>query len=160
MTSASRPLLFLDVDGTILPFGGSGLPPAPDASNPYLARIDRTLGPQLMGLGCDLVWATAWMDEANEVIGPLLGLPRLPVADLADDGDDGPDTLQWKTKALVRIASGRPFIWVDDVIEPADRWWIEFEHPGPALLHKVDPAVGLTAADIAFIETWLRGARP
>ena len=162
--AASRPLLFLDVDGTLLPFGGSGMPAVPEApevwtasSNPHLARIDRALGPLLTGLGCDLVWATAWMGDANEVIAPLLGLPRLPVADLPEyDGDQGPDNLQWKTAALVRIAEGRPFVWVDDVIGHADRWWIEMEHPGAALLHQVDSAVGLTVADFDVIATWVR----
>jgi hypothetical protein len=164
MLAASRPLLFLDVDGTLLPFGGPGMLAAPDApevwtasSNPYLARIDRSLGPLLTGLGCDLVWATAWMDDANEVIAPLLGLPRLPVAELPTyDGDIGDDRLQWKTKALVRIADGRPFVWVDDVIGHADRSWIEAEHTGAALLHKVDSGVGVTAEDVAVIAEWLR----
>jgi hypothetical protein len=44
----ARPLLFLDVDGTILPTGGVRLPATleewnakwQDASNPQLARID------------------------------------------------------------------------------------------------------------------------
>lgn len=160
MTTAARPVLFLDVDGTLIPFGGSGTTPAPRvtaSSNPYLDRIDRTLGPLLAGLECDLVWATTWMDEANEVIAPLLGLPHLPVAGPADQEDeDDPGDLQWKTKAVVRAAAGRPFIWVDDVIGPVDRWWIEVAHPGPALLHQVDPAIGLTAPDIAGIEAWLR----
>ncbi|MEK8228821.1 HAD domain-containing protein [Oerskovia sp. M15] len=164
MTTASRPILFLDVDGTLLPFGGPGMPLAPGhpetwtaASNPYLARVDRTLGPQLAGLECDLMWATAWMHDANEVMAPLLGLPHLRVADLpAYDGDHGADNLQWKTKALVRIADGRPFVWVDDVIGHADRWWIEVAHPGAALLHKVDSGVGMTSADIAMIAAWLR----
>jgi hypothetical protein len=165
MTGASRPILFLDVDGTLLPFGGSGMPAVPDApevwtasSNPYLARVDRSLGPLLAGLGCDLMWATAWMDDANDVIAPLLGLPRLPVADLPTYGGDiGDDRLQWKTKALVRIAEGRPFVWVDDVIGHADRWWIEADHAGPALLHKVDSDVGITSDDVAVIAEWVRG---
>lgn len=163
MTGASRPILFLDVDGTLLPFGGSGMPAVPGdpevwtaSSNPHLAWIDRGLGPLLTGLGCDLVWATAWMDDANGVIAPLLGLPRLPVADLpAYDGDIGDDRLQWKTKSLVRIAAGRPFVWVDDVIGHADRSWIEAEHAGAALLHKVDSDVGVTADDVALIAEWL-----
>jgi hypothetical protein len=165
MPDVSRPILFLDVDGTLLPFGGRGMPAVPDApevwtapSNPYLARIDRSLGPLLTGLGCDLVWATAWMDSANEVIAPLLGLPGLPVADLpAYAGDVGHDRLQWKTKALVRIAGGRPFVWVDDVIGEADRWFVEVEHAGVALLRKVDPGVGVTAEDLDMIAGWVRG---
>ncbi|MFD2795690.1 HAD domain-containing protein [Promicromonospora vindobonensis] len=164
MTDAPRPLLFLDVDGTLLPFGGPGMPVVPDApelwtasSNPHLARVDRGLGPLLAGLGCDLVWATAWMDDANEVIAPLLDLPRLPVADLpAYAGDIGHDRLKWKTKALVRIADGRPFVWVDDVIGQADRWFVEAEHPGAALLHKVDSDVGVTADDLVGIAEWVR----
>ncbi|MFF3066584.1 HAD domain-containing protein [Oerskovia sp. NPDC057915] len=164
MDTASRPILFLDVDGTLLPFGGPGLASAPGppdswtaATNPYLVRVDRTLGPLLAGLGCELVWATAWMHGANEVIAPLLGLPHLPVADLPQyEGDRDADNLQWKTKALVRIAAGRPFVWVDDVIGHADRWWIEVDHPGSALLYKVDPAVGLTVADLSAIAAWLR----
>lgn len=165
MTGAERPILFLDVDGTLLPFGGSGTPTAPDApaawtasSNPSLERIDSSLGPLLSGLGCDLVWATAWMDDANAVIAPLLGLPRLAVADLpAYAGDIGEDRLQWKTRALVRIAHGRPFVWIDDVIGHADRSWIEAEHAGVALLHKVDSDVGVTADDLIVIAEWVAG---
>lgn len=164
MSDPQRPILFLDVDGTLLPFGGSGMPAVPEApevwtasSNPYLARVDRSLGPLLLGLRCDLVWATAWMDDANEVIAPLLGLPRLPVADLPTyAGDLGDDRLQWKTKALVRIADGRPFVWIDDVIGEADRWFAEVEHGGTALLHRVEPGVGVTADDLIGIAEWLR----
>ncbi|MDT5264046.1 MAG: hypothetical protein QOI90_672 [Mycobacterium sp.] len=86
-----RALLFLDVDGTLLPGDGTEF----DATlvdwqewqsrrNPWLARIDRTHGRRLLALACDLVWATAWMHDANEVIAPLLGLPPLPVADLPE----------------------------------------------------------------------------
>jgi hypothetical protein len=168
MSSPSTPILFLDVDGTLLPFGGEGMPSVPGppedwtaSSNPHLARVDRELGPLLTGLGCELMWATAWMHDANDVIAPLLGLPPLPVADLpAYDGDHDADNLQWKTRALVRIAAGRPFVWVDDVIGHADRWWIEVEHPGAALLHQVEPSVGLTTADFPLIAAWLRDAEP
>jgi hypothetical protein len=79
------------------------------------------------------------------------------VADLpAYSGDIGDDRLQWKTKALVRIADGRPFVWVDDVISQADRSYVEDGHAGEALLHKVDSDVGLTAADLAVVAAWVR----
>jgi hypothetical protein len=87
----------------------------------------------------------------------VLGLPRLPVADLPDyAGDIVEGSLQWKTKALVRIADGRPFVWIDDVIGEADRWFVEVGHAGEALLHKVDAAVGVTADDLALIAAWVR----
>lgn len=157
-----RPLLFLDVDGTLLPYGGAWLPSTDDdwgvwqsAANPQLARLDRAHGPRLLALPCALIWATAWMDEANAVIGPLLGLPRLPVADLPDPPDGDPAALHWKTRALVEAAAGRPFAWVDDEITPFDRTWVSAHHQGPALLHRVDPTTGLVEADYVRIGEWL-----
>jgi hypothetical protein len=93
-------LLFLDVDGPLIPFGAPQLHPGghssnrtapqllPTGSNPLLARIDPQHGSRLSALPCDLVWATTWMADANEVIGPLLGLPELPVVDWPDSEEE------------------------------------------------------------------------
>ncbi|MFI8905375.1 hypothetical protein ACIGV8_07525 [Streptomyces albidoflavus] len=67
------------------------------------------------------------MADANEVIAPLLGLPC------------------------------RPFAWVDHEITGLDRAWVARHHPGPALLHCVDPVAGLTAAGFAVLGSRLRG---
>ncbi|WP_439678927.1 HAD domain-containing protein [Embleya sp. MST-111070] len=172
--SGQRPLLFLDVDGPLIPFGASAeqypdgyptyrfVPHVPDAfANPLLARVDPAHGARLAALGCDVVWATTWMHEANECVSPRLGLPRLPVVvwpePAAVDAHADRAGLHWKTRALVAWAAGRPFVWVDDEIGDGDRAWVEAHHPAPALLHRVDAVHGLTAADYAALGAWVAG---
>ncbi|MGW2843104.1 hypothetical protein ACWCWD_35605 [Streptomyces sp. NPDC001493] len=166
-----RPLLFLDVDGPLIPFGatarelpggypvyrsGSGRPE--DLDNPLLARINPAHGPRLLALGCELVWATTWMDDANLVLSPWLGLPRLPVVDWPEDvdGADERGGLHWKTRTLVELAAGRPFIWVDDEITGIDLRWVADHCRGCRLLHRVDPRFGLTDADFTALAEWVR----
>ncbi|MEW2101770.1 HAD domain-containing protein [Streptomyces cellulosae] len=156
--SAERPLLFLDVDGPLIPFGAPHPPPpaaTADDGNPLLARLDPALGARLLALGCSLVWATTWREEANEVVAPRLGLPRLPVLDWPEADEPGPRGLHWKTRPLVEWAGGRPFVWVDDEIGAVDRQWVAAAHPGPALLHRVDPARGLQDSDFRALTDWL-----
>ncbi|MFJ9347099.1 HAD domain-containing protein [Streptomyces sp. NPDC101237] len=153
-------LLFLDIDGTLLPFGApeGHLYPAYESvrvpSNPLVTRIDPALGPRLAALGCELVWATTWMDDANDCVAPWLGLPPLPVVDWPDE-DEPPALLHWKTRALVEWAGQRPFVWIDDEITEADRAWVATHHRGPALLHRVDHQFGLTPADLRAVKSWL-----
>jgi hypothetical protein len=164
--AAGPPLLFLDVDGPLIPFGSpsvpsstaaAGSPTGPDRGNPLLERLDPGLGPRLLALDCQLIWATTWMEEANEVVSPLVGLPRLPVVEWPAPGaDQGPNGLHWKTGPLVEWAGGRPFIWVDDEIGTMDHLWVDASHPGPSLLHRVDPAAGLVDADFRALAAWLR----
>ncbi|MFF0214388.1 HAD domain-containing protein [Streptomyces vinaceus] len=124
------PLLFLDVDGPLLPFGATSaeLPDGyptygtrPDA-NPLLARLDPALGPRLLALPCELVWATTWMADANAWVAPRIGLPELPVVSWPDPSEE-----------------------------------VRAHHPGPALLHRVDPRFGLTPPDFTALAAWLRG---
>ena len=57
---------------------------------------------------------------------------------------------------LVHWAAGRPFAWLDDEITDADRAWTEAHHPARTLLHSVDHRHGLTDADFATLDAWLR----
>jgi hypothetical protein len=164
--STDRPVIFLDVDGPLITFAPrpASRQPASDPGtadqpgwhgNPLLERLDPADGRRLLELGCDLVWATTWMADANEVIAPRLGLPELPVVDWLDSGDESPPGLHWKTMSLTRWAAGRPFIWLDDEITGADRQWVAAHHSGKALLHRVDPHAGLTEADFSVMHQWL-----
>jgi len=174
MGFAQRPVVFLDVDGPLIPFGGvpqqypDGYPiyrldpetTAVDA-NPLLARIDPELGTRLTALPGDLVWATTWMADANECVAPRLGLPDLPVVIWPEPSDideqDERSGRHWKTRTLVGWAAGRPFAWIDDEITDSDRAWVSAHHRGRALLHRVDPIHGLTEADFDVLDSWLRG---
>lgn len=152
----NRPLLFLDVDGPLIPFGGAGYPTyPPEDENPLLARVDPGHGRRLAALCCDLVWATTWGADANECLSPRLGLASLPLVDWPEEPEEQ-DGLHWKTRAIVGWAADRPFVWVDDEITDADRAWVRAHHPAPALLHRVDPVLGLGDDDYAAIAAWLQ----
>lgn len=178
-TESKPPLLLLDVDGPLNPYalqpaaGADGyathlLKPANwvrrhggvrDETPPLRVDLNPAHGPALTALASsyDLVWATSWMDEANDEIGPRIGLPRLPYIDWgAGLMVPDPDGLLWKTRMLVAFAAGRPFAWVDDEIADDDREWVAAHHAGPVLLHRVDPEVGLTDDDFAVLREWGR----
>lgn len=60
--AADRPLLLLDVDGPLIPFGPHhpDCPPRPSTiatagSNPLLSRLDPDDGQRLLALRCELV---------------------------------------------------------------------------------------------------------
>ncbi|ASW53118.1 HAD domain-containing protein [Plantactinospora sp. KBS50] len=164
--TADRPIMFLDVDGVLIPFRARpteptsaeryAAPPADDdEGNPLLGRLDPEDGHRLRSLGCWLVWATTWMSDANEQVAPRLGLPELPVVDFPDDDDEPEHGLHWKTPFLIRWAAGRTFVWLDDEITDTDRRWVHAHHEGRALLHRADPAVGVTPNDFEVIRRWL-----
>ncbi|MFB7410386.1 hypothetical protein ACFCZ2_24695 [Streptomyces sp. NPDC056202] len=156
----TTPLLFLDVDGPLIPFGASGreyptyAPSPPPSVSPLLARLDPAQGPRLAALPYELVWATTWEDDANAWVAPRLGLPVLPLVRWPEDGPEPAPGVHWKVPGLVAWAGGRPFAWVDDEIGAADRAWVAARHPGRALLHRVDPRQGLTVADFAALAAW------
>lgn len=163
-TAVGRSLLFLDVDGTLIPFRARPVSrrhdrdrtvAGPSGGNPLLDRLEPEDGHRLAALGCELMWATTWGAEANEVISPRLGLPELPVVAWPDTDKDPPPGVHWKTAVLTQWAAGRAFIWLDDEITDADRRWVAAHHGSRALLHRVDPYTGLTEPDFSLMRHWL-----
>ncbi|MFG2058352.1 hypothetical protein ACGFI9_30450 [Micromonospora sp. NPDC048930] len=109
----------------------------------------------MLALSGELVWASTWMAEANEVVAPRLDLPVLAFVDWPDH-EEPLRGVHWKTAPLTRWAAGRPFVWLDDETTDADRRWVAAHHSQPALLRHVDPYLGLTGADLAAVRQWLR----
>ncbi|MET8576790.1 hypothetical protein [Streptomyces sp. NPDC005012] len=175
---SDRPLLLLDVDGPLNPFGARFvrhrgyvthrmLPdcrsPLPHASRRRAAREARVRlhpghGARLLALPYQLTWATAWCRQANELVAPAIGLPGdLPVVEWpsARCGRSA-DGVHWKTRTLLEWAAGRPFAWVDDELTGRDADHVATHHPGSALLLRIDPRKGLRDRDFGRLEHWAR----
>lgn len=192
------PILFLDVDGPLNPYAA----PAEDHPEGYLTHrmrpaswaqdyppvslhgggeriptlrvwLNPAHGEALLRLPVELVWATTWGHEANEWIGPHLGLPELPAVewtqqdtlgsaldggrdDGASGGEDDDEATFWETRFVAAYAAGRPFAWFDDQIEAADVRWCDAHHPAPTLLLPIDPTVGLRDGDFEAVERWAK----
>ncbi|WP_307127969.1 hypothetical protein [Streptomyces sp. B1I3] len=165
-----KPLLLIDVDGPLNPYAALSRRRAPQGYTRHSMRpTGWTAGPPLPVLlhpghgdelltltdRYELVWASTWKDEANEWIGPHLGLPPLPYIDWPDMHGATGDGTYWKTRYVVAYAAGRPFAWVDDEITDIDTAWVAAHHPGRALLRQIDPRVGLVPTDFDALADWV-----
>jgi hypothetical protein len=169
----TRPLLFLDVDGPLNPYaaqperrpegyttirvfreGDADSDPGRlrSRAKPLRVWLNPEHGPALLALGYELCWATTWMSDANRFIGPVLGLPALPFVDFGDGLlRERPDGIHWKAAPLLAYADGRPFAWVDDEQSDADHAYVAANHAAPALLHHVNPRIGLRNDDFTAL---------
>jgi hypothetical protein len=173
MPAVTRPLLLIDIDGPLNPYAAKAtrrpdgytthrmLPASwvarqanPSRAKPLRVWLNHDHGAALQALPYDLVWCTTWQAEANEWIGPHLGLPELPYVPFEQLWASRPDGTYFKTWEVVRWARGRPFAWVDDEIGAADREYVTGVHDAPALLHHVDPRLGLLPADFQALADW------
>ncbi|MFF5446718.1 hypothetical protein [Streptomyces sp. NPDC012888] len=163
-----KPLLLIDVDGPLNPYAAQPQrrpagytthrmrPTGWTEGKPLRVWLNPGHGAELTELSrwYELVWATTWKDEANDWIGPHLGLPRLPYVDWPQMHGRAPRGTFWKTQYVLDHAAGRPFAWIDDDITAADREYVETYHPGHALLRSVDARTGLTGADFDALADW------
>jgi hypothetical protein len=158
-----RPVLALDVDGTLSLFGFDGpIEHAPgrfhmidgighcipDEAAGRLARL---------GEAFDLVWATGWEERANDRLPLILGLPgELPV--LTFDGRAEFGSAHWKLEALDAYAGSRPLAWVDDSLDESCHRWAAGRQ-APTLLVPCEPHRGLEDAHVEAMLDWARSLK-
>lgn len=171
-----KPLLLIDVDGPLNCYAASNnTVNKHNRRNPdhqfrshkllgYKVWLSRWHGEELNKLAdvFDLTWCTTWEHDANNLIGPKIGLPELPVIEFDKEWplrsfSDQPDRVYYKTPTVVEYAAGRPFAWVDDEISAWDDKYVVGHHGGPAHLLKIDPSTGLTQEHFNTLASWATG---
>lgn len=160
--STRRPILFLGVGGSVHPYE-THHPDKHGQHNSALADdelsqlwFNATHARQLLALAqrtdLELVWASSWEHQANEIIAPRVGLPPLPVVEFGLR-----IRCSWKWNAVALYAAGRPLAWLDDEFAAWQNTRGAFNTTRQGidtLLVHVDPAVGLTDRAISEIEFW------
>jgi hypothetical protein len=156
-------LLYLDIDGVLNPL--SPADPKQFARHTIeglTVNLSSEHGVWLRELAdrYKLVWATTWEHDANKHVGPLLGLPELPVVEFStyrrQPGDPRFRIIQLlemrKWAPILRHADGRPFAWIDDVI-PLRIKRQALPYRGIKLVH-VNPYEGVTRDHVDKLLAW------
>jgi len=151
-----RPVLFLDIDGVVNPFDG----PCPAGFTEHdlfpgeqAIRVNPDHGLWIIELMVtfDIAWASAWNEDANQLLGPLLGIPVLPGLVMPP----APFAPSAKVPLVAAHAGQRPAIWIDDIHTPEALTWRE-TRTAPTLLITADPAVGLTRTTVDHALAWAK----
>jgi hypothetical protein len=154
-----KPLLLVDVDGVLCPFGGG--PHAIDGHKPWnldVSRVDHIPGyvynpdwyvhispeneHRLAKLSerFELVWCTGWEERANEVIAPLHNLPQLPVVEIKSYSAQ----IHWKYESIKEYVGDRPYAFIDDDIGMNGLTYASWRDTTiPTLWLKIQPSEGL-----------------
>ena len=121
---AHNPLIFLDVDGMFNPIVPSENHVRHDITLPngssFTVFLNPKHGEEILKLALDtdaeLVWGTMWQEQANEYIGPNVGLPTLPVMRVLTYKMSSTLGLD-KAYSAQLYANGRKFVYLDDEVD-------------------------------------------
>jgi len=155
------PLLFVDIDGVLNPYGGS----CPDGfverellPGAEPVRVCALHGEWLHELSrvYELAWGSAWNDADRASLERLLGLPEFHGTIELPPGEFHP---KQKVPAVARLGRRRPLAWMDDLLTP-EAWAWAGARPEPTLLIAVDPSVGLTRDHVDRLMDWASTLQP
>jgi hypothetical protein len=151
-----KPVLLVDIDGVISLWGfePNERPAGSWHSVEGIAHfLSSTAAEHLQELAqvFDPVWCSGWEEKASEHLPSLLGVPALP--HLSFERNPGRLNAHWKLAAIDAHAADRPLAWVDDALDERVEAWAQ-RRPAATLLVRTDPAVGLTADQVAQLRAW------
>ena len=154
----TKPVLALDVDGTISLFGFesdlSEVPGRFHLIDGVAHCIPDDAGGRVRRLAerFEVMWATGWEERANDVLPTILGLPEaLPVLTFGGRAEFG--SAHWKLEALGEYARDRPLAWVDDSLDESCHVWAS-QRSAPTLLVPCLPDRGLEEAHVEALLDW------
>ena len=153
---ADTPLLLVDIDGVLAPYGFDRPPSGFEPFELFLEDAEPTFlseahGEWLRALSnvYDMVWASAGGHRANKLLAPVLGLPDWPHVPYPQHNVAPAE----KVPAIDAFLGDRTCACLEDRMTPEAYRWAAQRFTCTLLIH-IEPTVGLTLATVDRLLNW------